>query len=149
MSISMPPATNVTCWLACLARTKQRLDTVLDVMGEGEADWAPDDGIATAREHLWAIAESERSLTAILTRGTMTNCGYQAQHVDFEEIKRTLEICNRNLVGWLEDLEDREIDPQMIDALLAHLDLKAHHTAFIASLTQLIDPSRLSSSSIV
>ena len=143
MSTSMLAASEAKRWLACLERNKQRLDRILRTLEEGEWDWAPDEGIASARDHLWEIAKSERKLTTMLTRGAVADSDYKAQEVHVSEIKRMVSICDRNLSAWLDDYQDREIDPDISEAFLSHLDLKSHHTAAIALLSQLIDPSRL------
>ncbi len=143
MSTSMLAASEAKRWVSCLERNKQRLDRTLQTLDEGEWDWAPDEGIATVREHLWAIAKSERKLTGMLTRGAISDTDYQAREVAFSEIKKIVAICHRNLVAWLKDQPDREIDPEISEALLKHLDLKSHHASAIAMLSQLIDPGRL------
>ena len=142
MSTTMLAAPEAKRWQHALARNKQRLDDVLRGLNEGEWDWAPDDGIASPREHLWAIVKSERLLVARLLRGEESVDSYGAQEVAWEAMGRILDICHRRLEGWLAQGDQIALDDEARDMLLSHLDLKSHHTAAMALLSQLIDPAR-------
>lgn len=144
MSSFLLAGSEVDCWQSCLERIKQRLNNVLSKLEEGEADWAPDIGVASPKDHLWAIAESARNLLGILGRGRKSTRSHQAAEIEFSEIERMLRICESKLQAELGTLQGQEIDLEVADAVLQHIDAKSHHTAAIASLTQLIDPSRLS-----
>ena len=144
MSASLLAAPEAQRWLDAITRTRTRLNGILDTFGDGEWDWAPDDGVATAREHLWAVAESERDLTARVTRGVQARPSNHEGQVSFHEMRRILDICDRNLVAWLDDYQDKEIDSELGDAFVEHLELKSFHAGAIAGLSQLIDPHRVS-----
>ncbi|MFT7619165.1 MAG: hypothetical protein ACI97A_002815 [Planctomycetota bacterium] len=143
MSISLLADSDLECWVVWLDRIKQRLDLVLNKLGEEESDWAPDIGVASPKDHLWAIAESERNLASLIARGKRSSKNHDAAEIEFDEIKRMLRIFDGNLRKELAKLANQEIGSEIRLAMMLHLDIKSHHTAAIASLTQLIDPSRL------
>ncbi|MCA9320186.1 MAG: DinB family protein [Planctomycetes bacterium] len=149
----------VTRWKARFQHANQSLNALLARLDPCEVDWTPDEGMESIRDHLWAIAESERWLTVRLARGKITPVqkAYRASDVDFREITRMLEICHGNLNSWmatttaaaiLDEPPGRDEDPEhrggfcVEDLLYHHLEFKAVHTSAIRSLIRLIDPVR-------
>lgn len=131
-----------TGWRAFRLRT----DGIFAGLHEEEADWAPDDGIASMRDHVRAVATAARSLRARIS-GDRDRARTSPHDVGFGELVRAISLCHRAIDERLE----RQVEAPPADRsvgideeILRHVQLVAHHAAAASLLSQLIDPARRS-----
>ncbi|MCB9833189.1 MAG: DinB family protein [Planctomycetes bacterium] len=129
-------------WRGRIEAAAARLADYVAGLEQEYNDWRPDEGIASVREHLWAVAESIRALLARLSGRPVPGPSFGAEDVPVAEINNLIGSSFRKLRGRLDD--DRELEIDEVEALQAHLELQAHHVGAIAVLLQLIDPGRRS-----
>lgn len=132
------------------ARALRRLETFSErasrlarCIAETEFGWAPDDGIATIRDHVCELVVSVRGLNSRLAPGRNAD-EFSPELVGSSDLLSALRGGHDRCRRRLEQLQElgEPLPESFFDELERHGDLLAERCGSIALLRQLIDPER-------